>query len=82
MEPLTPLERARMRSKCCNRKTCPTCEDREEIDGVSYCRKSGKLLHPYLLDARYTARCPHEIEEERISERRKEESRPVSDRQL
>ena len=65
MEPLTPLEKARMRSKGYNGKTCPTCEDREEINGVSYCRKSGKLLHPYLLDARYPARCPHEIMEER-----------------
>ena len=35
---------------------------------MSYCRRSGKLLHPYLLDARYPTRCPHEIKEETSGE--------------
>ena len=65
MESLTPLERARLRRK---EKTCLSCEYREEVNGVSYCRRSGKLLHPYLLDARYPTRCPHEIKEETSGE--------------
>lgn len=58
MKKLTPLEKAQ-RMK--NRRTCLSCAEREEINGVSYCRESGKLLHPYLLDVEYPAICPHDI---------------------
>ena len=53
---MTPLEAARQRQQY---RTCPTCEDRVEIGGASYCRRDGKLLHPMLLE--YPGRCPIEI---------------------
>ena len=56
---LTPLERARLRQK---RRTCTNCPDRVMIDGVSYCGRDGKLLHPMLLE--YPGPCPIEQREE------------------
>ena len=56
----TPLEKARRRHK---EKTCFTCEDRTVIDGVSYCEKDGKIIHPILLEEPYGP-CP--IEQERV----------------
>lgn len=50
---MTPLERARQK-----RKTCITCESRTEVNGVSYCEKDGKLLHPMLLT--WPGPCPIE----------------------
>ena len=50
---MTPLERARQREK-----TCLTCESRIEINGVSYCEKDGKMLHPMLLQ--WPGPCPIE----------------------
>lgn len=53
---MTPLERARQRGK-----TCRTCESRTVINGVSYCEKDGKMLHPMLLQ--YPGPCPNEVRE-------------------
>ncbi len=49
----TPLEIAMERKK----KTCISCESRTEIDGVSYCKVDGKILHPMILEPPYT-HCP------------------------
>ena len=51
---MTPLEMAKQRTAI---KNCQNCDDVEVIDGVAYCKKSGKLIHPYLLTD--TAKCPH-----------------------
>ena len=53
-----PIEMAKQRTAI---KNCQNCTDIEIIDGVAYCRKSGKLIHPYLLND--TAKCPHERKE-------------------
>ena len=55
---MTPLERASQR-----KKTCKTCESRTEINGVSYCEKDGKMLHPMLLQ--WPGPCPIEQSESR-----------------
>lgn len=52
---MTPLEMAKKKTAV---KNCQNCEDIEIINGVAYCRKSGKMIHPYLLND--TAKCPHE----------------------
>ena len=53
---VTPLEKARQRQMG---KTCATCKERTVINGVSYCEKDGKLLHPFLLMEPYGP-CPIE----------------------
>jgi len=55
---MTPMQRALDRSK--KKKSCPTCEDRKVIDGISYCGISQKIIHPVLLHPGNTAGCPHE----------------------
>lgn len=44
-------------------KTCASCQDRVTVKGVSYCKKSGKMLHPMLLEYPY-AECPIEQKDE------------------
>ena len=44
---MTPLEMAKKKTAV---KNCQNCKDIEIVNGVAYCRKSGKLIHPYLLD--------------------------------
>ena len=56
MDSMTPLERAKQRKAV---KNCLNCADMETVNGVAYCKKSGKLIHPYLLSK--TAKCPHEV---------------------
>lgn len=51
----TPLEIAIEGKK----KKCINCESRIEIDGVSYCKVDGKILHPMLLEPPYSL-CPIE----------------------
>lgn len=57
---MTPLERAKQHTAI---KSCQNCADMEIVNGVAYCRKSGKLIHPYLLTDK--AKCPHEVKEVR-----------------
>ena len=57
---MTPLEMAKQHTA---RKCCQNCADMEIVNGVAYCMKSGKLIHPYLLTD--TAKCPHEVKEVR-----------------
>ena len=57
---MTPLEMAKRKTAV---KNCQNCEDIEVIGNVAYCKKSGKLIHPYLLAD--TAKCPHEVKEAR-----------------
>ena len=52
---MTPLELAKRRTAV---KTCMKCADVEIIGGVYYCKKSGKIIHPYLLDG--VTKCPHD----------------------
>ena len=59
-EDVTPLEKAKQKTAI---KSCQNCADIEIINGVAYCKKSGKLIHPYLLTG--TTKCPHEIKEAR-----------------
>ena len=58
---MTPLEIAKKRSAV---KTCMNCADMEIVNGVAYCKRSGKLLHPYLLDG--VTKCPHEVKGARL----------------
>lgn len=53
---MTPIEMAKQRTAI---KNCQNCADMEVIDGVAYCKKSGKLIHPYLLTE--TAKCPYDV---------------------
>ena len=62
---MNPLEKAMQGLKT---KTCLTCENRVEINGVSYCIESGKILHPMLLDPEYPSKCPHDKPKEDDSE--------------
>lgn len=55
---MTPLEMAKQRTAV---KNCLNCGDLEIINGAAYCKRSGKLIHPYLLNE--TAKCPHEVKE-------------------
>lgn len=57
---MTPLEMTKQHTAI---KSCQNCADMEIVNGVAYCRKSGKLIHPYLLIK--TAKCPHEAKEAR-----------------
>ena len=55
---MTPLEMKKQRTAV---KNCQNCGDLEIINGVAYCKRSGKLIHPYLLSE--MAICPHDIKE-------------------
>ena len=57
---MTPLEMAKRKTAI---KNCQNCSEIELVNGVAYCKKSGKLIHPYLLAD--TAKCPHEVKEAR-----------------
>jgi len=67
--PMTPLEIAKRRRRM---KTCLTCSDRIEINGVSYCEKDGKLIHPMLLDRNYQTECPDDIRRRNDEKRSKD----------
>lgn len=60
---MTPLEMAKQKTAV---KNCQNCADIEIINGVVYCKRSGKLIHPYLLTD--TAKCPHEIKGARAND--------------
>lgn len=53
---MTPLQSALNKQ---NMKTCIKCDDRVKINGASYCKVDGKLLHPMLLEPPF---CPCPIE--------------------
>lgn len=53
---MKPLELAKQRTAV---KNCKNCADMEIINNLAYCKKSGKLIHPYLLTDE--AKCPHEV---------------------
>lgn len=51
---MTPYEKALKKRE---KKTCITCSSRTVVNGASYCKKDGKLLHPMLLEPPYGG-CP------------------------
>ena len=57
---MTPLEKAMAQREI---KLCIYCADMRIVNSVSYCGKSGKILHPYLLRPDNTAGCPHQQKE-------------------
>lgn len=60
---MTPLEKARKRESMMHRRVCLTCENLQKVGCAMYCGKSGKLLHPLLIDPSYNGPCPEENKE-------------------
>lgn len=58
---MTPLEKALEREKQQPRKFCLICPDRQKVGGASYCKITGKILHPILLQP--PGQCPVDLKE-------------------
>lgn len=53
---MTPLEKAKQKTAI---RTCQSCGNMEIVNGVAYCKESGKLIHPMLLNGQ--TKCPHDV---------------------
>lgn len=57
MPDLTPLEKARRREKTVY--SCLECKKCVKVGGWWYCERSGKMLHPMMLERISPSTCKH-----------------------